>query len=556
MKATIESLHISTLFESPTNPRKHYDQDALQELADTIASVGIQSPIKVRPLPLMGDDSHFTYEIIFGHRRFKAAKLAGLEFVPCIIDDMSDAMVAKVQIIENLQREDVNPLEEAEGIRALLDTHHITVDELAQQIGQGGKKKMSRSGIYAKLKLVHASDSVKEACRTGVIGSEIACNLARLPLSIQATALRRITKQEINEDKSVTTTAMPLREAMRVLKAGFTIPIAQAKFPIDDANLFPGACTTCKKCSDSDEALAADMGAGMCLDDACFKKKGADHTLIVIDQARNNGHPVLTGEQSRQVMQYSTRWANGYEFIDDIAFESTDETGATKTLCFHDLLALRDSEAAPIITTLLVPHAGMTAPTHPYRWAITDEQYEELIANAPQAKKDQSAGDAVTCETVSPEDKATRQYWAYCLVAMIKAMRARERTREEMLMILASLLNGHYDLPGYVMQAFGWKADEIKASAPDDDSDWDWEDFISLKASEMDPHELGALLVALSLKASSENNTEARMKLALSYDVNPLEIMQDIELAQRQEEAAEQAADDAEQELSDEAQEA
>src|SRR5579859_584914 len=122
---------LALLTESPTNPRRNFDEAALKELAETIRTHGVLEPLLVRPRTERG------FEIVFGARRYRAAQLAKAETVPVRIKQMSDAEVLEAQIIENLQREDIHPMQEAESFKRLLDLEEpkYSIEQIAAKTG-------------------------------------------------------------------------------------------------------------------------------------------------------------------------------------------------------------------------------------------------------------------------------------------------------------------------------------------------------------------------------------------------------------------------------------
>ena len=130
------------------HPRKIFDEDALAELADSIAKHGVIQPLLVRPMP---DGS---YQLVAGERRWRASRMAGLTEVPVVIKELSDDEAMALALIENLQREDLNAIEEAQGIKALMDTLSLTQDEAAERVGK------SRPAVANALRLLKLPDSV------------------------------------------------------------------------------------------------------------------------------------------------------------------------------------------------------------------------------------------------------------------------------------------------------------------------------------------------------------------------------------------------------------
>ena len=144
------SLPISQVESCSSQPRKLFDEETLAELADSIREHGIIQPLTVRKL------ASGYYQIIAGERRWRAARLAGLQEVPVIIIEADDRKAAELAMIENLQREDLNPMEEASGFQSLIETYHMTQEEAAQRVGK------SRSAVTNALRLLHLTPSVRK----------------------------------------------------------------------------------------------------------------------------------------------------------------------------------------------------------------------------------------------------------------------------------------------------------------------------------------------------------------------------------------------------------
>ena len=141
-------LKIMEIEPNRDQPRKIFDEDALAELADSIAKHGVIQPLLVRPMP---DGS---YQLVAGERRWRASRMAGLTEVPVVIKELSDDEAMALALIENLQREDLNAIEEAQGIKALMDTLSLTQDEAAERVGK------SRPAVANALRLLKLPDSV------------------------------------------------------------------------------------------------------------------------------------------------------------------------------------------------------------------------------------------------------------------------------------------------------------------------------------------------------------------------------------------------------------
>lgn len=165
------NLPITSVESCSSQPRKYFDDEALQELADSISEHGIIQPLTVRKL------SSGYYQIIAGERRWRAARLAGLREVPAIIIEADDRKAAELAMIENLQREDLNPMEEAEGYQSLIQNYHMTQEEAAQRVGK------SRVAVTNALRLLNLSPVVKDH----VISNRLSAGHARALLSLSPT---------------------------------------------------------------------------------------------------------------------------------------------------------------------------------------------------------------------------------------------------------------------------------------------------------------------------------------------------------------------------------
>lgn len=163
------SLKISEIEPNRSQPRKEFDEAALSELAESIARHGLLQPILVRPLTLGG------YEIVAGERRYRAARMAGLTEVPVIIRELSESETMELALIENLQREDLTPLEEALGYEVLINEHGFTQEEVAATVGK------SRPAVANALRLLKLPESIAEYLKEDKITAGHARALLTLP---------------------------------------------------------------------------------------------------------------------------------------------------------------------------------------------------------------------------------------------------------------------------------------------------------------------------------------------------------------------------------------
>ena len=162
-------LKIMDIEPNRDQPRKDFDDESLQELTDSIAKYGVLQPLLVRPI---GDNG---YQLIAGERRWRAARLAGLTEVPVVVREMTDEEAAALALIENLQREDLNPVEEAFGFRKLMDDFGLTQEEAAERVGK------SRPAIANALRLLKLPAPILEHVRNGTISAGHARALLSFP---------------------------------------------------------------------------------------------------------------------------------------------------------------------------------------------------------------------------------------------------------------------------------------------------------------------------------------------------------------------------------------
>ena len=174
------SLPISQVETCSSQPRKRFDDESLQELADSISQHGIIQPLTVRKL------SSGYYQIIAGERRWRAARLAGLQEIPVIVIEADDRKAAELAMIENLQREDLNPMEEAAGFQSLIESYHMTQEEAAQRV------RKSRSAVTNALRLLGLTPSVRKLVEEGKLSAGHARALVPLSPSLQESAANAI----------------------------------------------------------------------------------------------------------------------------------------------------------------------------------------------------------------------------------------------------------------------------------------------------------------------------------------------------------------------------
>ncbi len=207
-KVRIEEIPINEIEFNPNQPRKHFDQETFQELVSSIKEFGVIQPIVVRP-------KGASYEVVAGERRLKAAKEAGLKVVPAVIKKSSDSESLEIALIENLQREDLNAVEEAEAYRQLLEKFNLTQEELAEKVGKG------RATITNALRILALPQSIKQL----IIDGKLSSGHARALLSLSEES------KQVKLAERIITEGLTVRQTESLVKIWQIIPKPYQKPP-------------------------------------------------------------------------------------------------------------------------------------------------------------------------------------------------------------------------------------------------------------------------------------------------------------------------------------
>jgi ParB family chromosome partitioning protein len=264
------SLPLNVLSESTTNPRHIFEDAALKELAASIRTQGILSPLLVRPL------TEQSFEIVAGARRYRAAQMAEAATVPVRIVNLTDAEALEAQLIENLQRCDVHPMEEAQGFRALLALEEPTysIEQIAAKVGK------TPAYCASRLRLTELAPVVVEAFYREEIGVGHALLLAKLQPDKQEQALAACFKEEWSGgDRKAKRLLLPVRNLQLWIEHNILLILKQAPFNKRDAQLISaaGSCVDCPKRTGHNKLLFADVREDACTDPTCYAAKLEAH---------------------------------------------------------------------------------------------------------------------------------------------------------------------------------------------------------------------------------------------------------------------------------------
>lgn len=347
-------IHHGLLAPSPTNPRKRFDAAALAELADSVAEHGVMQPLAARPNPLhQRGDGRPPYEIVCGERRWRACGLlieAGRAYpgqgtVPALVRDYTDAQVLALQALENVQRQDLHPLEEADHYH-LMVTHPrnpSTVAEVAQLIGK------STSYVQGRLNLRRLGSAAREAFLSGLLDFSKALRVSAMPAAQQPSIVQHITTWGGEP--------MGVRAAERFIVEQHTLLLRTAPWNMHDADLVPeaGSCADCTKRTERQPELFETVNDGdRCMDGTCWANKRQAQHEWVVRNAEAAGYVIARGDRAASIMRTdSTLPADGWH---DLSARVPAHLGDS-TLTVEQVID-RAAVAAEQITVLDQPSRG------------------------------------------------------------------------------------------------------------------------------------------------------------------------------------------------------
>lgn len=291
-------IEMAKLFESKSNPRQSKDSGKMKELEDSILEKGVLQPIVVRPV----EDK---FEIVCGARRYTASKNIGLTSIPACIRTLDDKAVLEIQLIENAQRSDVHPLEEAEGYERLMKQYKYTVEEIADKVGK------SKTYVYQRMTLCSLIPECRKMFYDGKLTPSTALLVARMAKDVQKNA-----GSEIAKGRYYQSGPMNLREAHEHLQRNYMLDLKDVAFSKDD-KICPdlGSCATCQKRTGNQDALFPDIKEGdRCTDPGCFNAKRKAMIDRQTEKAKSMGLEVA---KSSDVFPHGNFVGNGYKDLND-----------------------------------------------------------------------------------------------------------------------------------------------------------------------------------------------------------------------------------------------
>src|SRR5712692_9125817 len=292
--SSIQDIPLVRIRESKTNPRRFFDEAKLAELADNIRQHGVLQPILLRPLP---EGEAGLYELVAGTRRYRASKLAKRERIPATVRELTDAQALELQVIENVQRVDVHPLDEARGYAALIELQPdtYTVESIASRVGR------SPAYVSGRLRLIQLIPEAKQAFYEDKLTVAHAYEIARLQAPDQRRALQECFPQYRNaaailKDKKAE--AATVRELRQWIEREIHLDLTNAPFDTQDDTLLPaaGSCLRCPKRTGTNPLLfpeAVGQKKSICTDRACYRAKVEALVQIRVKPLEESGEQPL-----------------------------------------------------------------------------------------------------------------------------------------------------------------------------------------------------------------------------------------------------------------------
>lgn len=516
-----QALPLNQIITSPTNPRKRFDQTAMDELIANVKEHGVLTPVMVRPA---GE----VWELVFGERRYRAALAAGLTTIPATIRALTDVQVIEIQIIENLQRTDVHPIEEAEGYERLMaqtkpDGHTFTADDIAAKVGK------SRRYVYNRLQLVKLCPEARGAFFDGAIDIKKAEAISRIGHhDTQRAALKVITNPGYQGE------TMSSRDTARLITREYMTELEDAPFDIKlayvDAQGKPiaGACTTCPKRSGNAPDLFEELtGADdTCTDITCFHAKRDAQVRLEEQAFRDQGLIVHTGKEAKTILP--SKWNSN---------EASDAFVAEGQYCYAE-----GKQYGQIVGKAIQPMMVRHEETNSWVKVYPKAEVNALIEKK-SGKKVQGKGDA---GMVTPTIKPMQVGYSDMEIAARGYLLMREKLatglqEDDVRYVIASLITQLYDYqpdlrilgPIYAPELYG--------------DDFDFADIVAKFAATVEklPNEaLPQALMDLTAEFSVDRRTDTASLMAMvkRYGHTEKSITKQLDADKKAREAAKAAA--------------
>lgn len=465
---------------SPTNPRRTFNPDKHRELVASVAAHGVLQPVLVRPHPTLEG----RYECVAGERRRRAAVEARLGSLPAIERAMTDKAVLEIQLIENGQREDVHPLEEAVAIGRLHDEpYRVPIEEIAPELGK------SVAYVYRRLRLRQLHAEVQEVFVAGVLTLGAAEQLARIPDADRQRGVLKEMRELYPPPLSANTVAEFLRRRVFLRLAG-------ASFDRQDETLPGGACEKCPKRTGAQRELFDEGDQDdMCLDADCFAKKTDAAWERVAAAAEAKGKRVLTETEGRKIFAYGTdSVAHGAGFVE----ASARCWGDSRHRTFKQLVG----KEAPLAIARTPSGAPVELYARPDVVKTLQAKGLREAASAADGGAKEREKDRERTRTLMSESRRRREVNRRAIAKVVEAAEAAQPQLTFWRLLLNALLDHvWYEVVGVVAMRRGVVQDKNRGRA---------EQALRKAAERMSAQELSALVLELLVMRGADSPYGAR----------------------------------------------
>jgi ParB/RepB/Spo0J family partition protein len=439
--------------------RRRFPAAKLAELAASVRQIGVMQPIVARPHP-KPPNAAVKFEIVAGEHRWRAAGQAGLAELNAIIREIPDAELVQFQLTENLQRQTIDPLEEAEGYRELRGAKNLRPEQVAELLG------VSRTTVFNRLKLLDLCPEAITALEQGNLTPSTSMLIARIGHhDTQRKVLKEALEggyEEIRNDKGFRTEVkapLSYRELRTVIEDDYMVDLKGAPFKLDDEASFgkAGSCAKCPKRTGNQVELFADIkNANVCTDPKCYDDKRQIVFRKAADELRAKGRKIIAGAEAKKVVP---RWeedrshiAGGFTAMNEKIYSSGTVYGKTPS-------QILGKGYQPIIIQ------------HPRTGALIEVASQQAIAAAAKGKKPGKDDDEDLPRSVRPKTTAPKvnlpdldEQVAERLVQLI-GDKAPKKFSRGLLVSIAKLvfpeIGGRGDKLELVAKRFGWKSDAL-----------------------------------------------------------------------------------------------
>lgn len=461
----ILELPIAIVHEAKSNYRKTFDSKEDAELTKSVKAHGVIQPLLVRPVK--GE-----YEIVFGARRRRAADAAELGTIPCEVRALTDLQALELRLVENVQRSDVHPLEEAEAFEKLHKEHKRSIEEIAAMISK------SVGHVYQRIKLLALTKELREVFREETITPYHALLISRVPASLQSSALKKIAPEVQEWDETTrkhvkSRTLMSARDAAAMIQKHFMLRLDQAPFDRKLPTLVAaaGACTVCPKRTGNQSELFADVKSpDLCTDSECFESKVEAHNKIALKEYAAKGAQVVETKKIWRTESDYISWNGPFVLLDEAIWTGNKNEVPRKVLGKIELSQMvvaidRDGRLRELVRRKLFEDA-LPKRRDPTGAATSKTEKARMKEQRKRIAVKKELTDRVLVELVAKakeKDPASREFWFFLAQAFDDGAGFEARVSAANHRGLGKKGQGHEQaskLRGWILKA---KTDELRA---------------------------------------------------------------------------------------------